>query len=66
MLELKVSNIQEDSRVDNGRTVQVIRVTYNLGGFGPFIDTFPKEGFTTAQVEARATELRTQLQPLVR
>lgn len=65
-MELKIVNIQEDSRVDNGRSVQVIRVTFNLGQYGPFIDTFVKEGFTAAQVEARAAELRTQLQALVK
>lgn len=42
------------------------RVTFYLGKFGPFVEMFPVEGFSSSVVQSRIDALKRQLEDLHR
>ena len=61
--DVKITGTFEDARLDeSGRRVPVIRVTFKVGAFGPFVEHFPKDGFSQLErdnkLNAFAREVR--------
>lgn len=63
--DIKVSRQVEDARwLDGQRREAIIRVEFKVGDHGPFVERFPKEGYTASVRDERlntfAREVRTR------
>lgn len=62
--DIKIRQQYEDSTIDeNNKRVAIIRVTFNVGSFGPFTEKFPKADYSAnvrdLRLNAFADEVRT-------
>ena len=48
----------------NGQPVAAIEVTYKVGDYGPFTETFPKTSFSAANVSAKLQDFAAHIQQL--
>jgi hypothetical protein len=45
--DIRILRQMEDARFEHGKTVPIIRVEFNVGDHGPFVERLLKETFTT-------------------
>jgi hypothetical protein len=66
-MEIEYVGIRDETRFNaRGETTKVKILTFKVGPFGPFTETFPAEEFTDANVSARVQALRQQIERLPR
>lgn len=63
-LDFKLEGAVEDLKYEGGVGVPVIRTTYKLGNFGPFVFVMDKDKYSAAAVNAEAQRMRDQLSQL--
>lgn len=65
-LEPKIIDINESSRLNaRGELVRTMRVTYQIGSYGPFTSDIPQDEFTREKVDQIIQERQRTIQDVV-